>query len=104
MIDEAQGKPESPYRESSAKEPLRDTGRERKIPDETEHMSGARAFDTLVSSNLALVKTLRTTIIVLVSFGLIATSMTAFSAVILRMGQTETRELIIAISTKKGCP
>lgn len=86
----------------SIAEPLRDTGHMPKIPDEKEHMSSARVFDTLVSTNISLVKALKTYILVMVGFGLVATMMTGFSALLLHMGQQETRELIIAIS-KKDC-
>lgn len=83
------------------KDELRDTGRQPKFQDEKAHMSKAHIFDTLVETNVALVKALKTTIFVMVAFGFIATMMTGFSAIILRMGQQETRELILAISRKE---
>ncbi len=62
--------------------------------------SGARAFDTLVTSNLQLVKTLRAAILVMAVCGLLATAMTVLSAITLRAGQAETRELIVALNRK----
>lgn len=62
--------------------------------------SGARAFDTLVASNLQLVKTLRSAIFVMAVCGLLATAMTVHSAITLRAGQIETRELIVALNRK----
>ncbi len=80
---------------------LRDTGKNRKIVDEKDHMSNARAFDTLVTSNLQLVKTLRVAILVMALCGLIATGMTTMSAFTLRQGQSEIRDLIMALNRSR---
>lgn len=91
---------EVPYRDGPLKQESHPSMR---INDEEEaraKTSGARAFDTLVTSNLQLVKTLRAAILVMAVCGLLATAMTVLSAVTLRMGQAETRELIVALNRK----
>ncbi len=75
-------------------EELRDTGRNKRIENEREHMGGARAFDTLVVANLDLVKTLRRSLRIFMACGIVITAVTAVSAVYLHIGQDETRVLI----------
>lgn len=73
-------------------------GQVNEIEREVQRSSGARVFDTLVESNLQLVKTLRVAISVMVFCGIMGTAMSAFSCITLRFNQAETRELIIALS------
>jgi hypothetical protein len=86
----------TPYRDSS-KEKVRDDHPAAASENEKaeQRRSSAHIFDTLVESNLQLVKTLRVAITVMVVCGLMGTSMSAFSALTLRTGLAETRELII---------
>ncbi len=67
------------------------------ITEEIDHMSSARAFDTLVASNLQLIRTLRATVVLLVACSLLATAMTGLSGFWLRTGQSETHELLRAM-------
>ncbi len=89
---------EQPYRDSGGKEPLRDTGRNPRIPDEQQHMSGARVFDTLAPTLVTLVRIIRTGIWALAAFIIFIGASMVYSTIALRNGQAETRELIIALS------
>ncbi|MDQ2668024.1 MAG: hypothetical protein M3Z05_18780 [Gemmatimonadota bacterium] len=80
-----------------------DTGRNAKVVDQRDRKNNARIFDTLVASNVALVRTLKVSVYLMLGFGLIATIMTAFSAIILKQGQAETRALILSTFATQNC-
>jgi Co/Zn/Cd efflux system component len=84
-------------------------GGPRTIDDEAQHMSSARAFDTLVEANLMLVqssdrlvKGIRGATIVMCAVGVLATVLTCLSAYMLHAGQLETHEMVRTI-LKTNC-
>lgn len=72
------------------------------MPDEKQRMSSARAFDTLVASNLQLVKTLRLALGVMILCVISGTGLAAYSTVMLREGQHDLRDLIATMRSR--CP
>jgi type VI protein secretion system component VasF len=73
---------------------LRDTGRQRKIEDEKEHMSAARSFDSLVTANMQMLRMLHLALWAFLACGMLVLVVTVMSAYALRQGQEETRHLI----------
>lgn len=83
-----------PYRD---KDPARDTGRNPKLaPERERNRSGAAVFDSLVASNLRLVNSIRIAMFAMISCGILAVTMLAISAYMLRSGQIETRDMLRA--------
>jgi ABC-type spermidine/putrescine transport system permease subunit II len=80
-------------------ENMSDTGQQRAF-DEKNRIQGARAFDTLVESNLRLVASIRFSMLVMIAAVVLAAIMTVCSAYILHTGQEETRSLLLAISQR----
>lgn len=72
------------------------------MPDEKLRLSSARAFDTLVASNLQLVKTLRLALGVMVLCVIAGTTLAAYSTVMLREDQHDLRDLIATMRSR--CP
>ena len=78
-----------------------------KTEDHRPVTSSARIFDSLVDSNLELVKTMKAGmkagIIFIAAFAIIASAMMTTAIFIVQATQADTRDLITAI-TKKHCP
>lgn len=78
-----------------------DTGRNPKYASAEENRrSGAAAFDTLALTNLKLVATLNRGLVAMTVCGVCVVLMMGTSVFMLRAGQVETRELLIAISKR----
>lgn len=96
---------DGPYRDDVDAAMKRKSDHREKI-DHREPTNSAKIFDTLVTSNVELVKTMRAGmkagLVFLVIFTVVAMSMMTTAMILLRSGQEETRSLISAL-TKKNC-
>lgn len=78
-----------------------------KVEDTRESTNGAKIFDSLVSTNVELVKAMKAGmkagVALLVIFAMIAGVLMTSAIVVLRAGQADTRELIAAIRMQQHC-